>query len=289
VALDDVVRNQRLKLGNLEFHIISDGRVLLDGGAMFGVVPRPLWEKKTAPDERNRITLSMNCLLIESDGKRILVETGAGGKMDTKLRNIYGIDGPALPEGLRNYGLSPEDIDIVINTHLHFDHCGGNTRIERDQIVPVYPNARYLVQRGEYEHALNPNERDRASYFTENYQPLETRGLLSLLDGDAIVAPGVEVIVAAGHTAHMQCVKLSGGGKSAFFFADLVPTTAHLPLPWIMGYDLYPMTTLENKRRWIPEVAKEGWLALFAHDERIPAAYLSERDGKRDAEPVQVD
>jgi glyoxylase-like metal-dependent hydrolase (beta-lactamase superfamily II) len=289
VVLDDAVRKQRLKLGNLEFHIISDGRVLLDGGAMFGVVPRPLWEKKTAPDERNRITLSMNCLLIESDGKRILVESGAGGKMGAKLRNIYGIDGPALPEGLRKYGLSPEDIDIVINTHLHFDHCGGNTRIDRDQIVPVYPNARYLVQRGEYAHAMNPNERDRASYFRENYEPLERNGLLSLLDGDAIVAPGVEVIVAAGHTADMQCVKLSGGRRTAFFFADLVPTTAHLPLPWIMGYDLYPMTTLENKRRWIPEVAKEGWLAIFAHDARIPAAYLRERDGEWEAEPVQVD
>ncbi|MGH9740115.1 MAG: MBL fold metallo-hydrolase [Candidatus Acidiferrales bacterium] len=278
-----------MKLGDLEFHIISDGHVLLDGGAMFGVVPRPLWEKKSAPDARNRITLSMNCLLIHSGGKRILVETGAGAKMAPKLRDIYGIDGPNLAGGLQRYGLRPEDIEIVINTHLHFDHCGGNTRIESGEIIPAFPNARYFVQREEFVHAMNPNERDQASYFPENFEPLEAAGVLSLVDGDAKIAPGVEVVVVPGHNANMQCVKLTGGGKTAFFFADLVPTTAHLPLPWIMGYDLYPVTTLENKRRWIPQVVQEGWLALFAHDPRVPAAYLRERDGKWEAEPVQID
>lgn len=278
-----------LKLGNLEFHIISAGHVLLDGGAMFGVVPRSLWEKKSAPDARNRITLAMNCLLIHAGGKRILVETGAGGKMAPKLREIYGLDGPSLIEGLQKHDLRPEDIDIVINTHLHFDHCGGNTRMERDKLVPVFPNARYFVQREEFTHAMHPNERDHASYLRENYQPIESAGMFSLLDGDAEIVPGVEVVVAPGHTAHMQCVKLTGGGQTAFCFADLVPTTAHLPLPWIMGYDLYPMTTLENKKRWIPQVAKEGWLALFVHDPHVPAAYLRERDGKWDAEPLRVD
>lgn len=278
-----------MKLGDLEFHIISDGHVLLDGGAMFGVVPRPLWEKKSAPDARNRITLSMNCLLIHSGGKRILVETGAGAKMAPKLRDIYGIDGPNLAGGLQRYGLRPEDIDIVINTHLHFDHCGGNTRIESGEIIPAFPNARYFVQREEFVHAMNPNERDQASYFPENFEPLEGAGVLSLVGGDAKIAPGVEVVVVPGHNANMQCVKLTGGGKTAFFFADLVPTTAHLPLPWIMGYDLYPVTTLENKRRWIPQVVQEGWLALFAHDPRVPVAYLRERDGKWEAEPVEID
>lgn len=277
-----------MKLGDLEFHIIRDGHVLLDGGAMFGVVPKPLWEKKSAPDARNRITLSMNCLLIHAGGKRILVETGAGGKMDAKLRDIYGLDGPLLTSGLEKFGVKPEQIDIVINTHLHFDHCGGNTRAERDKIVPVFPNARYYVQRGEFDHAVHPNERDHASYFRENYEPIASAKMFTLLDGDSVVVPGVEVVVVPGHTAHMQCVKLSGGGQTAFFLADLVPTTAHLPVAWIMGYDLYPVTTLENKKRWIPQMVKDGWLALFAHDPRVPAAYLRERDGKWEAEPVQT-
>jgi len=278
-----------VKFGELEFHIISAGHVLLDGGAMFGVIPRPMWEKKTPPDARNRIVLSMNSLLINAGGKRILVETGAGDKMNAKAREIYGLDGPFVEDELRGYGLRPEDIDIVLNTHLHFDHCGGNTRVEKDKVVPTFPNARYIVQRGEFEHAMSPNERDRASYFPENYAPLEAAGLFTLLDGDGEIAQGVEVIKLPGHTAHMQGVKLTGGGKTAFLLADLVPMTAHLPLPWIMGYDLYPMTTLENKKRWIPKVVQEGWLALFAHDPRVPAAFLRERNGQWEAEPVTVD
>ncbi|MDR3722058.1 MAG: MBL fold metallo-hydrolase [Candidatus Acidoferrales bacterium] len=278
-----------MKLGDFEFHVISTGKLLLDGGAMFGVIPRPMWEKKMQPDARNRITLSMNSFLIHAGGKWILVETGAGEKMTAKFRDIYGLDGPFLDDGLRRYGLRPEDIDIVLDTHLHFDHCGGNTRIEKDKVVPAFPNARYIVQRGEFEHAMNPNERDRASYFPENYAPLEAAGMFSLLDGDREIAPGVEVIRLPGHNADMQGVKLTGGGKTAFLFADLVPTTAHLPIPWIMGYDLYPMMTLENKKRWIPEVVQEGWLALFAHDARVPAAYLRERNGQWETEPVTLD
>jgi len=278
-----------LKLGDLEFHVLSDGRVLLDGGAMFGVIPKPLWEKKMPSDSRNRITLSMNCLLIRAGGKRILVETGAGNKMDAKLREIYGLNGPRIADGLREYGVEPADIDIVIDTHLHFDHCGGNTRVEKDKVVATFPNAEYFVQKGEFEHALQPTERDRASYFSENYVPLHETGKLSLIEGDATIAPGVDVVKVPGHTANMMCVKLTGGEKTAFLFADLVPTAAHLPLPWIMGYDLYPMTTLENKRKWIPEVVREGWLALFSHDAQVPAAYLRERDGRWETEPVKVD
>jgi glyoxylase-like metal-dependent hydrolase (beta-lactamase superfamily II) len=278
-----------VKLGELEFHIFSTGRVLLDGGAMFGVIPRPMWEKKEHPDARNRIVLAMNSLLIHAGGKRILVETGAGDKLSPKLRDIYGLDGPFLMEGLRGFGVRPEDVDIVLNTHLHFDHCGGNTRVEKDKIVPAFPNARYLVHRGEFEHAMNPNERDRASYIPENYAPIEAAGKYSLLDADGEIAPGVEVIRLPGHTANMMGVKLAGGGRTAFLFADLVPMTAHLPLAWILGYDLYPMTTLENKKRWIPKVVREGWLALFGHEVRVPAAYLRERDGQWETEPVKVD
>ncbi|HKN61865.1 MAG TPA: MBL fold metallo-hydrolase [Candidatus Acidoferrales bacterium] len=278
-----------MKLGDLEFHILSDGHVYLDGGAMFGVIPKPLWEKKAPADARNRIKLAMNCLLVFAGHKRILIETGAGDKWTPKVRDIYNLDGPRLLDQLLHYGLHPQDIDVVINTHLHFDHCGGNTRIEKDKVVATFPHARYIVQRGEFEHAVNPTERDRASYFDDNYVPLQHAGKLSLLEADRAIAPGVELIRVPGHTANMQCVKLSGGGQSAFAFSDLVPTSAHLPLPWIMGFDLYPMTTLENKKRWIPEVFHEGWIALFSHDPSVPAGYLRERDGKWEVEPVTID
>lgn len=278
-----------MKLGHIEFHVISAGRLQLDGGAMFGVIPRPIWEKKMPPDARNRITLAMNCLVIRANGKRIIVETGAGDKLSPKLRDIYGLDGHFLVDGLRFLDLRPEDIDVVVNTHLHFDHCGGNTHVEQDQVVPTFPNARYIVQEGELDHAMRPSERDKASYFQENFAPIGANGMLSIIEGEHVITPGVELIRVPGHTAHMQCVKLTGGGKTAFFFADLVPTTAHLPLPWIMGYDLFPMTTLENKKRWIPEAIREGWIALFAHDAQVPAAYLRNRDGQWQVEPVSID
>jgi glyoxylase-like metal-dependent hydrolase (beta-lactamase superfamily II) len=277
-----------MKLGNLEFHIISDGHCYLDGGAMFGVIPKPLWEKKAKPDARNRIRLAMNCLLVFAGGKRILVETGAGTKWTHKLRDIYGFDGSRLLNGLRHHGLSPDDIDVVVNTHLHFDHCGGNTRVEKDRVLATFPHARYVVQRGEFEHAVKPTERDRASYFDDNYVPLKEACKLSLLEGDRAIAPGVELIRVPGHTANMQCVKLSGGGQAAFAFADLVPTTAHLPLPWIMAYDLYPLTTLENKKKWISQVVHEEWLALFVHDPAVPAGYVRAHGGRWEVEPVTI-
>jgi glyoxylase-like metal-dependent hydrolase (beta-lactamase superfamily II) len=278
-----------LKLGQLEFHVLVAGHLGLDGGAMFGVIPKTMWEKKIPADASNRITLAMNCLLVRAGGKTILVETGAGDKWDQKRRDIFALDGPHLTKRLLDYGVHPQDIDIVINTHLHFDHCGGNTRVEKDKVVSAFPHARYVVQRGEFEHAKNPTERDRASYMLENYAPLEPAGKWSLLVDDRTIAPGVELIRVPGHTANMQCVKLTGGDQTAFFFADLVPTTAHLALPWIMGFDLYPMTTLENKKKWIPEAIREGWIALFAHDTKVPAGYLRERDGKWEAEPVAID
>jgi glyoxylase-like metal-dependent hydrolase (beta-lactamase superfamily II) len=278
-----------LKFGDLEFHVIVTGTFGLDGGAMFGVIPKPMWEKKNAPDSRNRITLAMNSLLVRAGGKRILIETGAGDKLNPKLRDIYALEGPRLIEGLRHYGLHPEEVDIVVNTHLHFDHCGGNTRVVKDKVVPTFPNARYIVHKGEFEHAKNPTERDRASYMPDNYMPIEAAGKFSLIADDRVIAPGVELIRVPGHVADMLCVKLHGGGKTAFLFDDLIPMTPHLGLPWIMGYDLYPMMTLENKKKWLPIVASEEWLALFCHDPKIPAAYLRERDGQYEPEPVKVD
>ncbi len=278
-----------MKLGDLEFWILNDGGFRLDGGAMFGVIPKPLWEKKIPADERNRIGLEMNCLLVRAAGKTILVETGAGDKMDPKRRDIYAIGaGKRLPEQLAARGVGLDQIDYVVNTHLHFDHCGWNTRIEDVRTVPSFPNAQYIVQRGELEHAKHPTDRDRASYMPDNFLAIETAGKWWLLDGDSEIVPGVEVIRVPGHNADMQCVRLSGGGKSAFLFVDLVPTTAHLPGPWIMAYDLYPLTTLENKRKWISEVAREGTLALFSHDAKVPAARLHARGGGIEIEPVSV-
>ncbi|MGH9794433.1 MAG: MBL fold metallo-hydrolase [Candidatus Acidiferrales bacterium] len=279
-----------MKLGDIELYIVNDGYFALDGGAMFGVVPKPLWERKFTPDARNRIRLGMNCPLIRTAGKWILVETGAGDKMEAKFAEMYAIDGPPrLPEQLAARGLRPEDIDIVIDTHLHFDHCGWNTRIVDGKVAPTFPNARYVLQKGELEHAKRPNERDRASYFPENFAPVEAAGQFWLIEGDREVAPGVEVLRVPGHNADMQCVRITGGGKTAFLFVDLVPTTAHLSFPWIMGYDLYPMTTLENKKKLIPQAAREGWLCLFSHDPNVQAAYLREREGKYIAEPVSVE
>lgn len=274
----------------MEFLILNDGTLRLDGGAMFGVVPKPMWEKKWRADERNRIVLAMNCLLIRAAGKTILVETGAGDKWDAKRRDIYAFEGsPRFPDQLAAHGVKPENVDIVINTHLHFDHCGWNTRIVNGKVRPTFPNARYVVQKKDFEHAKNPTERDRASFILENYLPVEEAGQWRLLEGDAEIVPGVSVFVVPGHTHAMQCVKLEGGGKTAIFLADLVPTTAHLPLAWIMGFDLFPLTTLENRKKWLPQIAKNGWLTLFAHDPVVRAAYLRERDRDYEAEPVQID
>jgi glyoxylase-like metal-dependent hydrolase (beta-lactamase superfamily II) len=257
---------------------------------MFGVIPKPMWEKVSPPDARNRILMAMNSLLIRAAGKWILVETGAGDKWDVKRSDIYAFEeSPRLPDKLVTHGVSPEKIDIVINTHLHFDHCGWNTRIVNGAALPAFPNARYVVQRGELAHAKAPTDRDRASYFLENFLPMEKSGQWSLLDGDAEIVPGVEVIRAPGHNADMMCVRLTGDGKTVFFTADLIPTAAHIPFPWIMGYDLYPLTTLENKKKWISQASRNAWLVIFGHEARTPAGYLREHQGKYDLEAVMID
>jgi len=276
-----------MKFGDLEIFVLSDGRFRLDGGAMFGVVPKMLWQKRIPADDRNRITLGLNCLLVRSAGKTIVVETGTGDKGDAKWDDIYGIDhSVTLLDSLHRRGVEAKEVDIVVNTHLHFDHCGWNTRRgPGGRFVPTFPRARYYVQRGEYEHALEPTERDRVSYLPDNFQPMAESQQWVWPAGDEEIAPGVELVRAPGHTRDMQCVRLRSGGRTAIFLADLVPTTAHLPYPWIMGYDLYPMTTLEQKKRWIPEAVRGEWLCFFAHDPAVPAAYLREKEGKVVAEP----
>lgn len=269
-----------MRIGSIEVHPVVAGHFRLDGGAMFGVVPRVLWEQKMAPDDKNRITMTMNVLLLQAGGKNLLLDTGPGSKEDDKFRHMYAMEGPALAEGLAIYGLAPEDIHLVVNTHLHFDHAGGNTTRHEDGTVrPTFPNARYLVQRKEYEEALAAHERNRASYFPENYEPLFAEGRLELADGEQEVLPGVSLAPLPGHTLGMQGLKIHSEGQTGLYLADCVPTSHHLPLPWIMAYDLYPTQTLETKRRILPEAAREGWTLFFEHDPVVKAARI-ELDAK---------
>ncbi len=269
--------------GDYRVEVVPDTEFRLDGGAMFGVVPRALWSKVCPPDEENRIRLNMNCLFIETKDERILIETGAGDKWSSRQGIIYGITRERpLGESLRAIaGVGAEEISIVVNTHLHFDHAGGNTtRDEAGRIVPTFPNARYFVSRDEYEHAESPHERDRASYLPENWRAIEESGQLELKDADYEVVPGLRMETVAGHSRTMQCARLTRGGRTLFSFADLVPTRAHVPLAWIMGYDLFPVETLEAKKHLLPQAVREDWLCLFYHDPEVPLCRVVEDDGK---------
>lgn len=268
---------QTRQLGRWRVHAIQAGGEKLDGGAMFGVVPKPLWERRIAPDERNRIQLGMRCIVVEHEIGPVLIDTGAGNKENAKFHEIYGVENAgdrgatALEDGLRTLGIHPADVALVIDTHLHFDHAGGNTRkLEDGRIVPAFPKARYVVQRGEYEYATHPNERTAGSYFPHNYVPLREADLFDFVEGEREIATGIRLIPTPGHTPHHQSVLLDGGGERAIYLADLVPTSAHLPLPWIMGYDVEPLVTLESKRRILHRAAEEEWLAIFEHDIAVP-------------------
>jgi glyoxylase-like metal-dependent hydrolase (beta-lactamase superfamily II) len=278
-----------MHFGDIEVLPIHAGNFYLDGGAMFGVVPKTLWEKKAPADSRNRIRLAANSLLVRAGGKNILVETGNGTKWEAKLREIYGIqEGDPLEEALRGAGVAAEEIDMVINTHLHFDHAGGNTRPEQGRDVPAFPNAQYVVQRAELEHAMKPTERDRASYFADRFVPIQEAGQWRLVEGDEEIVPGVSVVRIPGHNANIQAVKISGGGRTLLYVADMLPTRHHLPLVWMPGYDLYPLQTLETKRTRIAEMVKEKFIVAFGHDPDVPAATLHEQNGKVEFEPVDL-
>jgi glyoxylase-like metal-dependent hydrolase (beta-lactamase superfamily II) len=246
---------------------------------MFGVVPRTLWRTRIEPDERNRIPLAMRCVLVEHADGLVLIDTALGNKEDAKFLDIYGVENQGLEgatqleDALASAGFLPKDVKWVINTHLHFDHAGGNTTMDPDlendprrHIRPTFPNATYVVQRGDLEFARHTNERTRASYLPHNFEPVAAADRWRLLDGDTEVLPGISVRLAPGHVPFHQVVLLRDRGETAVFLGDLFPTTAHLPLPWIMGYDLEPLRTLESKRAFLAEAVREGWRIVFEHD-----------------------
>ena len=271
-----------MKLGSVEIVALSDGTFKLDGGQVFGVVPKTLWEKKLPADELNRVTLGLTCLLVKKGQHHILIETGIGEKFDAKFARIYAVNHSTnLLDDLARHGLRPEDVDIVINSHLHFDHCGWNTRREGSRVLPTFPRARYFVQRGEWEHALRPTDRDRASYLEEFFLPAEKQ--TEFLDGDQEILPGVRVEVLRGHTWNLQGVWLESEGQSMLFISDLVPTAVHLPYPWIMSFDLYPLETLATRQRLFPRLMEQQTVVTFPHDARIPWARLVEVGGKMTA------
>lgn len=272
-----------MQFGDYRVEIIPDTEFRLDGGAMFGVVPRNFWAKTCPPDEQNRIRMNMNCVFVAAGSDKILIETGIGEKWPAKESAIYGISRErSLADALRSLaGVEPEEMTIVINTHLHFDHAGGNTKIdENGRTVPTFPNARYFVSRAEFEHAEQPSERDRASYLPENWRPLRENGQLELKEANYEVVPGLRLENHPGHNRSMQCWRLDRAGQTLFGFADLVPTRAHVPFAWIMGYDLYPVETLEAKKKLLPQAAQEGWACLFYHDPDQPLGRIVNDDEK---------
>jgi glyoxylase-like metal-dependent hydrolase (beta-lactamase superfamily II) len=271
---------------------LEGGLQRLDGGAMFGVVPRTLWRTRIEPDDRNRIPLALRCLLVEHQDGLVLIDTGLGNKEEPKFLDIYGVENEGLEgatqleDALASAGFLPRDIRWVINTHLHFDHAGGNTTMDpelendpRRHVRPTFPQATYLVQRGELEFARHTNERTRASYLPHNFEPVAAADRWRLIEGDTEVLPGISVRLTPGHVPYHQVVVLSDGGETAVFLGDLFPTTAHLPLPWIMGYDLEPLRTLESKRALLGQATAEGWQFIFEHDARVALA-TPVREGK---------
>ena len=278
----------RRTLGDLELITLSDGFFALDGGAMFGTVPKNLWEKRLPSDDANRIPLSMRPLIVRSGTHTMIIDAGCGDKMDAKSAQIYKLDRRYhLDHALAEAGLTAEDIDIALASHLHFDHVGGFTAIGKGgALVPRFPKARYIAHRAEFEDATHPHERNRASYLQENFVPLKDAGVLTLVDDGAEIMPGVRYRRSGGHTAHHQVVTIESGGKTAVFTADMYPTSVHVPDPWLMGFDLYPMDTLAFKRAFAREAIAREYLLFFEHDPSMAAGYLREKDGKRFVERV---
>ena len=284
------MNHKSIQLGDLTLTPLLDGYFRLDGGAMFGVVPKPLWEKRASADERNRISLASRPLLVRGT-QLMLIDAGIGNKMDARSVDIYAIDRRRnLTHELADCGLSVADVEIALASHLHFDHVGGfTTRLDSGDIVPSFPNARYVVRSDEWEDATHPHERNRASYLQDDFVPLKPAGLLDLFDGDREIMPGVRVRWTGGHARSHQVVMIESGGRTAVFTADMIPTAAHIDEPWIMGYDLYPMETLAFKRTFIRDAIEHEYLIFFEHDPAIAAGYIREKDRRKYVEPVLSD
>jgi glyoxylase-like metal-dependent hydrolase (beta-lactamase superfamily II) len=268
----------RTNIGDFELTVFSDGTYFLDGGAFFGVVPKVMWSKRVAADDQNRVSAGLNSLLVRTGKRTVLIETGIGNKLPERMAKVYGQPAKLL-DNLSAAGVAPEDIEIVINTHLHFDHCGWNTVCKGDQVLPTFPNARYYVQEGEWQHARRQHERDAISYISDNYDPLIKTGQMHLLHGDQEIVPGVFVKVFPGHTANMQAVIVKSGGSSACYISDLIPTSAHIDLTWVMAFDLFPLQTIESRKQYYAQAIPEKWLTVFTHDPVVPWAHL-EKDEK---------
>jgi glyoxylase-like metal-dependent hydrolase (beta-lactamase superfamily II) len=276
----------------LEYCLVSDGVYWADGGGAFGLVPRQVWEKRLPPDIQNRVLFALNCLLIRSEGQTILVDTGYGHKLDEKSRQHAGLERPQgdVLADLARQGVSPAEVDVVINTHLHADHCGGNTVWRDHQLVPTFPNARYLIQRLEWADAIAPNERTRATYLPENYLPLQAAGQLELINGSTRVTGDVRTAIARGHTRAHQVIILESGGHSALFVADMATLHYHLErLAWVTAYDVEPLESIETKRYWQQWAVERDTLLLFQHDMQIPTGRLRRDGANFKVEPVKVE
>jgi glyoxylase-like metal-dependent hydrolase (beta-lactamase superfamily II) len=273
------VKNQTFILGDFELTLVSDGIYRADGGAFFGVVPKVLWERKVQPDELNRLTIGLNSLLVRSGKTNVLIETGIGNKLPEKHKRIWETQEKLL-ENLRRAGAEPDDIDIVINTHLHFDHCGWNTVYRDGRAVAAFPKAKYYAPEGEWRHGQLQLERDRVSYISDNYNPLIDSGQMQLINGQVEIVPGITVVPTPGHTRNMNAVLLESGGKTACYISDLIPTSWHLDPTWVMAYDLFPLETIDNKKKYYERAIPEEWLTIFTHDPEIPWAYLERVAGK---------
>jgi methylmalonyl-CoA epimerase len=279
----------RTTLGGFQLTSVNDGALKLDGGAMFGSVPRVLWERRIPADDRHRIGLSSRPLVVEGDWGRMLIDCGSGDKMAEKQADIYGLEGSGrLDRSLASAGLGLDSFDVVLASHLHFDHFGGATmRNAAGALVPRFPGAEYVIRAAEWEDATHLHERNRASYLADDFVPLKAAGVASFYEGDQEIRPGVRVQRTGGHTGQHQIVFIESGGQTAVFTADLIPTTAHIDDPWIMGYDLFPMETLAFKRRFIREAIDRGYLIFFEHEPLVSAGYIREKDGRRYVEPLR--
>jgi len=270
----------RLTLGNFELTAVSDGIYQLDGGAFFGVVPKTLWEKKAKADASNHVPVGLNSVVVRTGDHTVLIEAGIGNKMPDRLVKIYGQPAKLL-DNLSAAGFSPEDFDIVINTHLHFDHCGWNTIRHGDNFIATFPKAKYYVQEGEWQHGRRQLERDAISYMSPNYDPLIASGQMQLLHGDQEIVPGISVKIFPGHTRHMQAVIIGSAGETACYISDLIPTTAHLDLTWVMAFDLFPLETIESRKEFYSHAIPEKWLTMFTHDPNVPWAYVGKDERGR--------